>query len=123
MDGAAGDLLGISNFNQLAVVHDRDPGREIAHYRHGMRDEKVREPELALKLREQIDDLRADAHVESGDRLVAHDEFGAESERARDADTLALTAGKLVRVAGAGGFIEADSAKKFGYTLSNVKTR
>jgi len=36
---------------------------------------------------------------EGGGRLVADDELGVERERTRDADTLALAAGELVRVA------------------------
>ena len=63
-------------------------------------DEEVRQLVFILQFVQQVDDLRLDGHVECGDRLVADDELGVERERTRDADTLALAAGELVRVAG-----------------------
>ena len=47
--------------------------------------------------RQQVQDLRADRHVERGHRLVQHHELRRERERARDGDALALAAGELVR--------------------------
>ncbi len=64
-----------------------------------MRDEQVRQPELLLQIFEQIDDLRLNRDVERGDRLVGDDEFRTDRERPRDADALALAAGKFVRIA------------------------
>ena len=58
-----------------------------------------RQPELALEVAQQVEDLRLDRHVERGDRLVGDDQLRLERERARDADALALAAGELVRVA------------------------
>ncbi len=64
-----------------------------------MRDEEVRQPELLLELREEVDDLRLDRDVERGDRLVEHHHLGVQRERAGDADPLSLAAGELVREA------------------------
>ena len=64
-----------------------------------MGDEDERQPELALQLAQQVEDLRLDRHVERGDRLVGDDQLRLQRERARDADALALAAGELVRVA------------------------
>ena len=64
-----------------------------------MRDEDVGEPELALEVLEQVQDLRLHGHVERGHRLVADDQLGVDREGARDADALALAAGELVREA------------------------
>src|SRR6266566_3329333 len=61
-------------------------------------DEQVRETELRLEILEQVHDLRLDRDVESGDRLVGDDELRAHRQRARDPDTLTLTAGELVRI-------------------------
>ena len=66
---------------------------------HVVGDEQVGQPELALELLEQVQDLGLDRHVEGRDRLVADDQVGLEDERAGDADALALAAGELVRVA------------------------
>ena len=58
-----------------------------------------RQPELALQVAQQVEDLRLDRHVERGDRLVGHDQLRLERERAGHADALPLAAGELVRVA------------------------
>ena len=39
-------------------------------------DEQVGEAKLVLQVVEQVDDLRADAHVQRAHRLVADDEAG-----------------------------------------------
>lgn len=39
-----------------------------------MRDEEIRKSELALQMRQQVNDLRAYTHVERRDRLIEHDE-------------------------------------------------
>ena len=67
-----------------------------------VRDEEVGELELLLQVLEQVDDLRLDRDVERRDGLVGHDEVGVDGESARDADSLALPARELVRVAGGG---------------------
>jgi hypothetical protein len=55
-------------------------------------DEQKAQIEPRLQALEQVDDLALDRDVERGDRLVADDEGRLERERARDADTLALSA-------------------------------
>ena len=116
MDRAGGDQVGAAEFHDLSLVHDGNPGREIADYRHGVRDEEIGKSEVALKLREKIYDLRADADVEGGDGLVAYDKFGTEGKGTGDADALPLSTGELVRVASAGRFIETDCTEEFGNT-------
>ena len=64
-----------------------------------MRDEDIRQIEVALQVAEQVEHLSLDRDVERRDRLVADDQLRRERERTRDADPLALPAGELVRVA------------------------
>src|SRR2546421_4943828 len=78
-----------------------------------MRDEEIGEAEVALKLRQQVDDLRADADVEGGDGLVGDDELRIECQGASDPDALALSARKFMGVAAQGGFVETDCVKEF----------
>src|SRR5262249_9736424 len=59
-------------------------------------DEEQRQSELALQILQEIDYLRLDRHVECRDGLVANDELGLRSQRAGDANALALTAGEFV---------------------------
>ena len=120
MNWACCNHIGAAEFYDLSLVRHGDSGGEIPHHRHGVRDEEVSESEIALELSEEIHDLRADAHVEGGYGLVTNDEFGTECEGASDADALALSAGELVRVAGACGFVEADCAEEFGNARSKA---
>ena len=71
----------------------------MLHHRQVVGDEQVGQPEILLQLPQEVDDLRLDRYVQRGDRLVADDEFRIESERSCDADTLALAAGELMRIA------------------------
>ena len=64
-----------------------------------MRDEQVGKSQLLLQFLKGVDDLRLDGNIQGGDRLVADDELGVDRQGARDADALALPAGKLMRVA------------------------
>src|SRR6267142_49999 len=107
-----GYLGGRPDLNDLSVIHDRNAGGEIAHYRHGVRDEQVGQPELALQLGEQIHDLRAHAYVEGGDGFIGNDELRAQSEGAGDSDALALTSAEFVRETGQDGLVEADRAEQ-----------
>ena len=97
--GRARDLLGVADLDDFSAIHYGDAGGEVAHHRHGVRDEEVGEAEVALELGQQVDDLGADADVEGGDGLVADDEFRAEREGAGDSDALALASGEFVGIA------------------------
>ena len=66
-------------------------------------DEKIRQVALFLQGFQQVDDLRLNGDVQRGDRLIADDELGVQGQRTGNADTLALAAGELMRVAGSCG--------------------
>jgi hypothetical protein len=51
-----------------------------------VRDEEIREVEVALEPFEQVDDLSLDRDVEGRDRLVADDEVGVQGERTSEPD-------------------------------------
>ena len=97
--GALRDLLCRPDLDDLAAIHHRDSRRQIAHYRHGVRDEQVGQAEIALKVFQQIHDLGADADVERRDWFVGDDELGAQSQRACDSDALPLASAEFVRIA------------------------
>jgi hypothetical protein len=71
----------------------------MADYGQVMRDEYVRERQALAQLGKQVDDLRLNRNVESGDGLVRNDEAGLHRERTGDADALTLAARKFMRVA------------------------
>ena len=118
--GASEDLIDGAEFDEAAGVHDGDAGGELGDDRERVGDEQVGERELLLKLLKQGENLRADRDVEGGDGFVGDDEFGAEDQRAGDADALALSAGELVRVAPGGVGVEADGGEGFEDTLAAV---
>ena len=99
MRGWRVELVGVGQLDDLAEVHHRDAVAHVAHDGEVVGDEDQRQPELALQVAQQVEDLRLDRHVERGDRLVGDDQLRLERERARDADALALAAGELVRIA------------------------
>src|SRR4029077_1456190 len=68
------------------------------HHRQVVRDEQVRQLELFLQVLEQVDDLRLDRDVQSRNRLIANDERRGNRQSTSDADALALTPRKLVRI-------------------------
>ena len=57
-----------------------------------VRDEEVRELEVALQLLHQVDDLRLDRDVERRHGPVADQEVRVQRERSREADPLSLSA-------------------------------
>src|SRR5450759_4409172 len=89
----------VRDLDDLAEVHDGHAVGGVLDHRQVVGDEDVCQFELVLKVLEEVDDLRPDGHVEGAHRLVADDELRVERQGAGDADTLALPARELVRVA------------------------
>src|ERR1700730_12819872 len=113
-----GDLLRGSDLDDLALIHYRDAGGEVAHDWHGVRDEQIGEAEVALELLEKIHDLRADADIESRHRFIGDDELRPQSESASDTNALALASGELVRITGQSGSIHSHRMQKFTHALA-----
>ena len=107
-------LATVGQLGDPAEVHDRDPVADVLDDAHVVGDEHVGQPELALELLQQVQDLGLDRDVERGDGLVADDEVGLEDERPGDADALALAARELVRVAACVVRLEADQVHHLG---------
>src|SRR5438067_1810314 len=82
----------VSELGHLAEVHDHDAVRDVAHDVEVVRDEDVRESEVALQVLQQVEYLRLNRDVQRGDRLVADNQLRVDGERARHADSLALAA-------------------------------
>src|SRR5881409_921076 len=85
--------------DDLPQVHDPDAVREDPREGEVVGDEQVGEAFLLPQLQEQLEDFRADRHVEHRDGLVGHDELGIQDERTRDRYALSLASGELVRIA------------------------
>src|SRR5262249_36212328 len=92
------ELVPAGDLDDTAEIHDGDAVRDMPHDGEIVSDEDVGESQPLLQLDEQVDNLSLDRHGERRDRLVADDEARLESERAGDANALALATGELVRI-------------------------
>ncbi len=109
------DRLLVGDLDELAEIHHRDAVADVLHHGEIVRDEQIGQPEALLQVLQEVDDLRLDRDIERRDRLVAHDQVGIGSERPRNADALALAAGKLVRIARGVLGLQADDLEQFAH--------
>ena len=82
-----------------AEIHHRNRRADDFDDTQVVADEQVSQPQVALEVGQQIEDLRLDRHVERRDRLVRDQHRRIERQCARDAETLSLAAGEFVRKA------------------------
>ena len=93
------DVVAGPELDELAEVHHPDPVRQVLDDREVVGDHDRGHAVLGLQALHQVQDLRADRHVERADRLVGDDHLRLEHQRPGQRDPLPLTAGELVRVA------------------------
>ena len=93
------ELVGGRDFHDLAQIHHQYPVGDVLDHRQVVGDEQKREPQLALQIFQQIENLRLHRHVERRHRLVADQQTGIHGQGPGDADALPLAAGELMRVA------------------------
>ncbi len=103
----AENLRGGARFDDASGLHDGDARGKLRDDGQAVRNQQVRECEIALQILQQFQNLRANGNVERGNRLIRDDQARTEHQRARNADTLALAAGKFVRIASEYVFSEA----------------
>ena len=72
---------------------------DVANDRQVMGDEQIRQPQLLLKVLQEVDDSGPDGNVERRHRLVQDQQLRIECQRAGDANALALPTGELVAMA------------------------
>ena len=77
--------------------------------------EHVREPELLLKVGQQIDDLGLNRNIQRRDGFIGNDEFGLHCQGARNADPLPLATTELMRIAVADAAVQSDRFQQFGH--------
>src|SRR6478736_1662887 len=80
------DFLRGAKLDEPSEIHHRDALADVRNHREIVGDEHVGEPEIALQLGEQIQYVAADRHIQRRHYLVAHDQFRAQRQRARDHD-------------------------------------
>ncbi len=88
-----------AGLDDLAQVHDRHPVADMPHDGQVVGDEQVGEAKPVLQFLQQVHDPGLDGDVECRHGFVEHQHLGVEGEGPRDADTLPLATGELVREA------------------------
>jgi hypothetical protein len=83
----------------MAEIHHEHVVRDVPDDAEIVRDEEIGEPQLGLKVGEQVEDLRLDRNVERRDGFVGDDELRRQHQRAGNRDALTLAAREHVRVA------------------------
>ena len=92
------DRRGVAPLHQLTQVHDPDL---VAHEPAGgqvVGDVDVGQAELVLEVQHQLQDLRADRHVQRGDGRVGDDQLRLGDQRPGDHHALLLSAGDVLGV-------------------------
>ena len=80
------------DFDDGAEIHHRNRRADEFHDTQVVADEQVGQPQVALEVGEQVEDLRLDRDVERRDRLVRNQHRWIERQCARDAEALSLAA-------------------------------
>src|SRR6516225_6093748 len=93
------DRLAGAELDELSEIHDGDAMADLFDDGHVVRDEEIGQTLLRLQIHEEVEDLRANRHVEGRNGFVGDDQVGIGGEGPRDRDALALAAGELMRVA------------------------
>ena len=86
-------------FDHAAQIHDGHRIADMAYDAQVMGDEDVGQAQRFLQFHEQVEDLGLDRHVERGHGFVADQHLRFHGQGACDSQPLALTAGKLARIA------------------------
>ena len=112
-----------AGLDDRAAIHDGDLVADMLDHAEVVGDEDRGDPEVALQVHEQIEDLRLNAHVERADRLVGDDQFRLAGKRRGDADALALPARKMRRQAAGQRRVESDAGKEVEHAAVAVGRR
>ena len=115
---ARGDKQGFGggDFHKLAKIHHSHPVADMFHHAQIMRHKQIAQAKPVLQIKQEIDDLRLHRHIKGRDRFIRHNQRRVERQGPRDADALALSAGKGMWKAVHIGGGQADKIEQFTYT-------
>ena len=98
MNRVVKEFFTVSQFHQIAQVHNTDAVTDVLDHGKVMRNEQVGRAGLLLDILHQVNDLCLNGNVQRRDRLITYDEFRFYSKCTGDTDTLLLSAGELMRI-------------------------
>ena len=82
MHGIGVNFPRIHNFNNVPQIHNTYNIRDITYNRKVMGNENIGEAQIFLQLFEQFDNLRLNRNIQSGNRLIADNQFRVAGKRA-----------------------------------------
>ena len=92
------NILGGTCFYDVSKIHNRNVIGNVFYNGKVVGNEEIRHILFALKLFEKIDDLCLNGHVKSRNRFIANNQLGLYCKGTRNANSLSLTARKLVGI-------------------------
>ncbi len=109
--------LAFSDLDNSAEMHHGDAIGNVPHHGEVVRNENVGKAKSSLQVAQQIEHLRADRNIKRGHRLIADDELRLDRKRARDRNTLALTAREFMRIKPRRARLKPDKPQKLAHAL------
>jgi len=106
-----------------AQIHHGNALSYLANNGKVVGDEQIGESPLLLKIREQIEHLSLNRNIESGDRLIAHQECRLYCQRPGNPNALSLASGKFVGISAGVFWVEPHFAEECADPLRNLLPR
>ena len=78
-------------FDDPALEHYGRPVSDVTNDTEVVGDEQIRQTELHLEIREQVQNLRLNGNIQRRHGLICHDQLRLDAERAGDSYALSLT--------------------------------
>ena len=120
MVGLAVERLPVRNLNHLTQIHNGNAIGDVLYDGQVVGDKQICGTELVLQFLEQVQNLGLNGHIQSGNRLVADNQLGLQRKCAGNADTLALAARELVRIAVDVLGVQTDDVQQLADTLDTL---
>ena len=96
--GVFEQLVDCHVLDDLAGIHHHNIVRGLGDHSKIVRDQHHRHAQIVLQIKEQVEDLSLNGHIERRGRLVGNHQFGFAGDRHRNHRALPHTTGELVWV-------------------------
>src|SRR5262245_5589111 len=106
------DALGRAHLDERATIEHGNLVAHVLDHAKVMGDEDAGNAEIILKIKQQVENLRLNAHVERAYWFIGDDKLGLAGKRCRYRHALALSAGEMARQPPGKRGIETDAPEK-----------
>ena len=116
-------LITGSKFHDHTQIHHRNTIADMPNHGKIVGDKEISQVELLLQLLQQIYHLRLDRNIQRRNRLITNNEGRLQSQSTCHANTLALTAGKLMWITAGKCWVQLHHFKQMLNTLLDLLAR